>query len=333
MRKLAKAAALTFLRSTGFFALASQSAGRRTSLLILCYHGISLRDEHQWMGSLYIPASLFRQRLEALRDFRAEVLPLGEALELLRAGHLPPRSVCITFDDGFFDFERHAVPLLREFSFPATLYLTTHYCRNPFPVFNLIVNYVLWKSGRDVFAWPELGIESTSIRAEQERWMVVRSLLAKAEKEQMDTFGKNELARRLASLVGVDYDDLARERMFRILTPEQASRLACVGIDLQLHTHRHRTPRDRELFIREIEDNRCQLREITGREAVHFCYPSGDHHPEFLPWLRDLGLASATTCEAGLAHRDSEVLLLPRILDGSQVSPLEFEACLSGVTL
>jgi hypothetical protein len=98
-----------------------------------------------------------------------------------------------------------------------------------------------------------------------------------------------------------------------------------------MHTHRHRTPLDRELFRREIVDNRESIRAMTGSEAAHFCYPSGAYDGAFLPWLEELGVASAMTCDVGYASRDSERLLLPRLLDVSSLSHVEFEAWLTGV--
>jgi hypothetical protein len=116
------------------------------------------------------------------------------------------------------------------------------------------------------------------------------------------------------------------------MTPAERSELAGQGIDFQLHTHRHRTPLDEELFRKEIRDNRRALREL-GTNAVHFCYPSGVYRPEFLPWLRKENVFSATTCDAGLATRQDDLLLLPRLVDSPARSPLEFEAWLSGVAL
>src|ERR1700742_4350588 len=98
MNSTLKHAALHSLRATGLFAL-SADVRRRNTLVILCYHGISLRDEHEWAGGLYITPSLFRRRLEFLRAWNANVLPLPEALERLDAGTLPARSVVLTFDD------------------------------------------------------------------------------------------------------------------------------------------------------------------------------------------------------------------------------------------
>ena len=52
--------------------------------------------------------------------------------------------------------------------------------------------------------------------------------------------------------------------------------MARAGIDFQLHTHRHRTPLDRDRFVGEIRENRAVVEEMTGsNERVHFCYPSG----------------------------------------------------------
>src|SRR6266581_3912669 len=52
MRKQIRRAALHLLRNTGVFRLLRESEWRRQRLLILCYHGISLEDEHQWRSGL-----------------------------------------------------------------------------------------------------------------------------------------------------------------------------------------------------------------------------------------------------------------------------------------
>ncbi len=269
-----------------------------------------------------------------MRSARIEALPLDEGLSRLRAGTLPPRAAVITFDDGFYDFYKLALPMLREFAYPATLSISsTHYCGYPLPIFNLMISYLLWKSGRTMLDWGDAGLPPMPLRTYPERVNETRALAQLAENRQLDTRGKDELSRDLAVHLGIDYDDLLQSRLFQLITPEEAASASRAGVDVQLHTHRHRTPRDQALFTREIRDNRDRIREFTGQEAVHFCYPSGDYAPEFLPWLRELDVKSATTCEKGLASRHSEPLLLPRLLDDDQVTPVEFESWLCGILL
>src|SRR5580658_2818111 len=98
MRKKIKLATLDLLKRAGVFDLVADSRWRRDRLLILCYHGIAIEDEHLWRPQLYMPAELLGQRLEVLRAMRCSLLPLGEALTRLRSRDLPPRSVALTFD-------------------------------------------------------------------------------------------------------------------------------------------------------------------------------------------------------------------------------------------
>ena len=314
MRNTLKKAVLSSFRATGVFS-ASTSLRRANTLVILCYHGISLRDEHEWEGGLYITPAFFRRRLEFLRSWNANVLPLAEGLERLRDGSLPPRSVVLTFDDGFYDFYLHAFPALRDFGYPCTVYLTTWYTRYRLPIFNLAAKYLLWKRGE----------------GSEQREKAVTEYMARIAAEGLDAESTDLIARGLAEDVGIDYDSILRDRLFQIMSRDEVAAVAAAGIDIQLHTHRHRTPSDRDLFLREIRDNARVIEEMTGRAPRHFCYPSGVTSAAFLPWLKESGVESATTCVHGLATPQSDPLLLPRYLDGCGVTELDFESWLSGM--
>ncbi len=332
MLKSLKRIALGTFKSFGLFRLSAGSGWRRRRLLIVCYHGVSIADEHEWDPTLYVSPALFEQRLRLFRDGGFNVLTLKEGLERLYNGTLPPKSVVLTFDDGTFDFYDRARPLLKKYQFPATVYLTTFYCHHPRPVFRLFASYLLWKARNTFSGGPLLNLDGVfDLASEAGRSSALDAIERYAMEHRLPLAERDALLERLAGQLGLPYETLASQRILQLMTPREVSCLAGDGIDVQLHTHRHRTPLDRDLFIREIVDNRIEIEEMTHENAVHFCYPCGLYRGEFLPWLKEQGVLSATTCDPGLATRSSNPLLLPRIVDHSACSSLEFESWLVGL--
>jgi peptidoglycan/xylan/chitin deacetylase (PgdA/CDA1 family) len=300
--------------------------------LILCYHGISLVDEHEWVPSYYMSPAMFEDRMTTLRDGGYTVLPLNVALEQLNKGALPPRSVAITFDDGSADFALRAYPILERLGLPATVYLTTYYCGHPKPIFGVFCSYALWKGrSRERLDKRVIGQRGNwDISSAEGRAQALTEIRTHAEMHHLSTPDKDALAERVATELGLDYAMLVDKRVLQIMTPAEVERLSRAGVDFELHTHRHRTPHDRELFDREIGQNRDRIRVLTGRNATHFCYPSGLYEHLFLDWLRAASVRSATTCESGMVSARTDPLLLPRVVDGGQLSALEFESWLTG---
>ena len=333
MKRTLKRATLQLLKRAGVFGLVRDSAWRRQRLLILCYHGISHEDEHLWRPGLYLEPSRLEQRLVLLRQDQYNVLRLGEALKLLRAKELPPRSVAITFDDGTYDFFSLGYPLLRRFEFPVTVYQTTYYSDRQIPVFNLICSYLLWKRrGHLLGQGAELGLKPPlDLRSEANRHAIVETLVDNCARDGLDSWQKNEVAGRLAKLLDIDYAEVVSKRILQLMNAQEIAQLAREGVDFQLHTHRHRMPKDKFLFQKELRDNRESLRKAVPGELVHFCYPSGVHSREFLPWLAEENVISATTCDVGLADAHANPLLLPRIVETNGRTVLEFESWLTGV--
>ena len=333
MLKSIKRASLRVLKSAGVFEGVRDSRWRQDRLLILCYHGVSTEDEHLWRPALYMAPSQLETRLSMLKAGGYNVLRLEDALERLKARKLPERSVVITFDDGAYDFYAKAYPLVKGYGFPVTVYQTTYYSDHQMPVFNLVCSYILWqRRGQVLGGGEEVGLEDRlDLRTEAGRQAIVERLIRKSGEESLGGQQKNEIARRLSEVVKVDYDSLCERRLLHMMKAEEVIELARAGVDFQLHTHRHRTPRDQDLFKREIRENRDRLRELTGCNAAHFCFPSGVYDRQFLPWLSDEDILSATTCDVGLINSKSESLLLPRFIDTTRRSELEFESWLSGV--
>src|ERR1700730_18629654 len=205
MLKKFKQAALKSLKSAGVSTLVHNSRWRRQRLLILAYHGISLSDEHLWNGSQFISADILRARLEMLRKSNCVVLPLGEAVERLYANDLPDRAVAITFDDGTSDFYRRAFPLLKEYEFPVTLYLTTFYTYYQRPVFDVMCSYLLWKGRRNVLDLRKFTGQdrTTHLRQLDAREAALAQIRDFARRQKLSADEKDSLAASLAAHLNV----------------------------------------------------------------------------------------------------------------------------------
>lgn len=332
MLKEMKLATLRVMRDTGVFRMLGASHWRNGRLLILGYHGISQDDEHLWNPELYMRPAQFQSHLEMIAEQGFTVLGLHDAVERLYAGTLPARALAITFDDGSVDFYREAYPLIRAAGVPVSLYLTTYYCYNNKPVFTTALAYILWKSrGHIVPAPPMLGSDAPmDLTHEPGRQAAWQRIVSFADGHHLSADERHALLAQVAACAGFDFASLLSRRLLHLMNPQEVAEVARNGVDVQLHSHRHRRPRNREAYRREITENRVGIQAITGARPVHFCYPVGRTHPDFLGWLAEEGVASATTCYPGLATRTSHRLLLPRLICDSRVTPLEFSAWLSG---
>lgn len=99
-------------------------AAPRVSVPVLTYHSI---DES---GSVISTApDVFRRQMKFLYENEWRAVSLKELVEDLIAHKTPPpKTVAVTFDDGFRNFFEAAYPVLEEYGFRATVFLVTDFC-------------------------------------------------------------------------------------------------------------------------------------------------------------------------------------------------------------
>ncbi len=92
---------------------------------ILMYHAVGTDGEPA--SRFVIPVKRFALQMKLLKNLGYHVLDLEEYLRL-RLEHrlLPTRSIIITFDDGYVDNWLLAIPVLRRYAFPSTIFLVSH---------------------------------------------------------------------------------------------------------------------------------------------------------------------------------------------------------------
>ena len=100
-------------------ALLSINTWSKDNAVILLYHHVSTTTPKVTSVS----PDTFRQHMQYLAD-NHQVLPLKRVIEALKNNQpLPDKTVVITFDDGYDNIYDNAHPILKEFSFPYTIFV------------------------------------------------------------------------------------------------------------------------------------------------------------------------------------------------------------------
>ena len=94
--------------------------------LLLAYHAVGA-------GPLAVPERALRTQLALLRRRGYVGLTAAEAERRRQDETLPPRTVAVTFDDGFHSVLR-AKPILDEVGFPATVFVVTSFVESGEPL-------------------------------------------------------------------------------------------------------------------------------------------------------------------------------------------------------
>jgi peptidoglycan/xylan/chitin deacetylase (PgdA/CDA1 family) len=97
---------------------------------ILFYHRVADEHPNDWT----MPTRVFAEQIPWLRA-RFELISLAEAQARIAEGRNRPPAACITFDDGYADNMRFAVPLLLKHHIPFTYFVSTEHVLGgrPFP--------------------------------------------------------------------------------------------------------------------------------------------------------------------------------------------------------
>lgn len=93
---------------------------------VLCYHDVTPNNPNN--NGLLISPEKFKEQLQYLKDNNYTPITLDELYDYLRNNkEIPEKPVVITFDDGYKGNYEYAYPLLKEFKFPATMFIISNY--------------------------------------------------------------------------------------------------------------------------------------------------------------------------------------------------------------
>lgn len=330
-------------------ALRRRLAGRQACrALVLLYHRVAEPPNDPW--ALAVSPANFAEQLDVLRR-QARPLALGELVTRLRSGRrLPPRTIVITFDDGYADNGEIAAPALARAGVPATLFLVSGALDDAAdrefwwdelerllltdtalpPIVRLTIGgrERAWSLGDDARqcsaathslgrAWRAWEDPPTPRHAlYRDLWEVLRPLPTAGRERAFDS-----LRRLVAGAApGGGTSPAGPRPTHRRLSAAALRELAVDGaLEIGAHTVSHPAlatlPPSAQRA--ELRESRARLEDLCGRPVRALAYPYGrpgtDYSPETMALAREAGFVCACANVAGAVDRATDPFELPRM--------------------
>jgi peptidoglycan/xylan/chitin deacetylase (PgdA/CDA1 family) len=294
-----------------FLRMAGDAIARRhdgSSLCVVNYHRI-LESPDPLLESEPDVAT-FRWQMALLADC-FNVVPLRQALADLDCGRLAPRTVCITFDDGYRSVHELALPVLEEFGLPATVFVTSGHVGQGNMWNDRIIDAVQALPSGDLdLAGLGLGLGRYPLNSIDDRRRAATGLTEASK--YLPPKSRAALVDRLATLAG---HGLSRDLM---LTPDMVVDLDRRGVEIGAHTVTHPilTSLDDAGARAEIRAGKEQLEAMIGKPVRLFAYPNGKEGKDFdarhVAMVREAGFEAAFTTAVGAITRGQDRFQLPR---------------------
>jgi peptidoglycan/xylan/chitin deacetylase (PgdA/CDA1 family) len=276
-------------------------------LCIVNYHRILARPDPLLESEPSIDT--FRWQVALLKQC-FNVMPLAQAVQALAHERMPPRAVAITFDDGYRSTHDLALPILREFDLPATVFVTTGHMEDEGSMWNDIILEAVRRLPHTAIDLQELGMGVYPMQTPE-----VRKQTATALTERCKYLTPPARAALTAKLQALADADLSQDLM---LTAEMVRTLSCNQVEIGGHTVSHPilTRIDDATARREIIDNKVHLESIIGKPVTLFAYPNGKRGSDFderhVQMVREAGYRAAFTTVTGAATRHDNTFEFPR---------------------
>jgi peptidoglycan/xylan/chitin deacetylase (PgdA/CDA1 family) len=283
-------------------------------------------------ASLEITPAFLAAIVSRLREQGIDIVDLDEALRRL-GDPAAPRFAVLTFDDGYRDTIRHALPVLRELGCPFTVYVTTGFADRTNAVWWLTLEEIVARQSSVAIARdgpPEILLSRTT-RQKSAAFAALRNwLLAMGEERQ------REAIRELAWRYDVDPAAIAGAEM---MDWDEIKRLASeplVTIGAHSVTHASLARLSAQTARAEIRDSAGVIEAATGARPRHFAYPYGgprDAGAREFAAVAELGFATGVSGRSNVltVENAERPAALPRVpIDGRYQSIRYLDLMMSG---
>jgi peptidoglycan/xylan/chitin deacetylase (PgdA/CDA1 family) len=264
---------------------------------------------------LEITPDFLRAMLAHLRARGIDIVTMDEVHQRLVERNFKSRFACFTLDDGYRDNRDHALPVMREFEAPFTVYVASDFAAG---------------SGRLWWIALEMAIATADAIEVTIGGVATRLDTATAHAKQaafdrlhdwLRTLPEHDLQREIAALCAryrIDEAAICRDRCMSWdeLKAFAADPLVTVGAHSITHCN---LARQSEATAREeLTLSRARIEDSLQRPAIHLAYPYGDKPaagPREFALARAAGYKTAVTTRPGMVFPESagHMTALPRV--------------------
>lgn len=272
-------------------------------------------DEFQPNRHLEVTPQFLRAMLAHLGSRGIDVVTLDEVHRRLSERDFTRRFACFTFDDGYRDNRDFALPVMREFGAPFTVFVASDFAEGTGRIWWIALEHVIARASS-----VEATIGRTTSRLDTS---TPAGKLAAFERlhDWMRGLSEPDLAREITELCarhGVDMAAICRQlcMSWDELRPFADDPLVTVGA--HSITHANLALQSEEAARRELTTGRARIESVLQRPVVHLAYPYGDKHaagPREFSLARTAGYKTAVTTRPGMMYPESaaHMTALPRV--------------------
>jgi len=267
------------------------------SLTVLNYHRIndpSAAHFDSFKPNVSATPEMFAKQMEYLSRW-FNVVSVSEVVQWLQGKiKLPDYPALITFDDGYLDNYTLAYPILKQYNFPAVIFLTSGHIGTDKAFYWDLAAYCFFHTSQDHILFPDNKEKSWETKEQKftitNSWVESLKRLPDTEKQKW----VNELPSRLKVSVPKNY--------FKnlMMSWDQIREMSQNGFEFGGHTVTHpilsRIPI--EQAQQEIIESKSYIEKELGQALLSFAYPNGtknDFNPEIQSLVANAGYKVAFT--------------------------------------
>ena len=265
---------------------------------------------------LEITPDFLRATLAYLRATDVDIVTSDEVQRRLTERDFSRRFACFTCDDGYRDNRDHALPAMRDFDAPFTVYVTSDFASGTGRLWWVALERVVARA--DAIEAPIDGqmvrLDTSTLAGKDMAFDRLHGWLRGLPEEA-------DIRREISALCaahGIDEDAVSRElcMSWDELKPFAADPLVTIGA----HTvsHCNLAKQTEAMVVHELSASRTDIENVLQRPAVHLAYPYGDRCAagtrEFA-LAKSAGFETAVTTRPGVIASDnsSQLTALPRV--------------------